>query len=64
MKIRVMEYSGEIGKIPGYLDYEFEIDLKDFNLERFFKEREKAHKKYLEMKRRIMSNVYEEIAEN
>jgi len=55
MKIRVIEYSGEVGKIPEYLNYEFRINLEDPGFkEQFFKEREQAHKKYLEMKRRII----------
>lgn len=58
MKIRVFEYSGEIGKIPEYLNYQFRIDSEAPGFkEQFFKKREQALKKHLEMKRRIISNV-------
>lgn len=58
MKIRVIERSGERGKIPGYLNYEFRIDLKAPGFkERFFKERAKALKRYLETKRRIIKEI-------
>jgi len=52
-----MEHTGEVGKIGEYLDYELIIDLGSTGfLERFFKEREQALKKRLEMKRRIIKN--------
>ncbi|MBA7569702.1 hypothetical protein ES695_03230 [Candidatus Atribacteria bacterium 1244-E10-H5-B2] len=63
MRIKVTEYSGEIGKIPEYLNYEFIIDLNAPGFkERFFEKREKALKKYSEMKRRIISNVLQEVS--
>lgn len=55
IKIRVTEHSGEVGKIPGYLNYEFRIDLKAPSFKkRFFKERAKARSKYLKIKRGIL----------
>ena len=57
MKIKVIEYSGERGKIPGYLNYDLIIDLGSTGFkEQFFEEREQALKKRLEMKRRIIKN--------
>ncbi|MBA7519067.1 hypothetical protein ES705_11141 [subsurface metagenome] len=57
MKIKVEEFTGEVGKIPEYLNYEFRIDLKAPGfLEQFKEEREKALSKYLKMKRRIIKN--------
>lgn len=49
MKIKVEEFTGEVGKIPEYLNFEFSINSGDPGFkERFFKEREKALKKHLE----------------
>lgn len=63
MKIRIIEYSGEVGKIGEFLNYEFSIDLNSPGFKKqFFKRREKAHKRYLEMKRGIMSNVLQKIS--
>jgi len=55
LKIKVEEFTGEAGKIGEYLSFEFRIKLKDFNLERFEEEREKALLKHLEMKERIIT---------
>ncbi|GAJ10548.1 unnamed protein product [marine sediment metagenome] len=58
MKIKVMEHTGEIGKIPEYLNYELIIDLGSTGfLEQFLKEREQSRSKYLKIKRRIINKV-------
>jgi len=51
LKIRVTEYSGEIDKIKRIFNYDMRIDLNapDFK-ERFFKKREEALLRYLEMR--------------
>ena len=58
MKIKVIEYSGEVGKIREILNYSFIINFKDPGFkEQFFEDREKALKKYLEMKEEIRKEI-------
>ena len=62
LKIRVIEHLGEVKQIGDNINYEFRIALKDFSPEIFFRERDKAFKKYYKMKRKIISNVLQKVS--